>query len=262
MDLRTPVCELLGCDVPIVLAGMGGVARSELAAAVSEAGGFGFMGMVREPPELITSEVAAVRARTGRAFGVNLIPAATRPELLAAELDACLAAEVPVVALFWDLAAEIVARLRAAGVRVVCQVGSAHEARAAEDAGAEIIIAQGVEAGGHVRGMMPLMDLLPQVLAAVRIPVLAAGGLVDGDDLAAVMRLALRAGCSAPPSWRRRNPSPTSSTSDGSSKPALARRSTPTTSISTGRRTPPSACCPTASRAASGVIPWRAARPG
>jgi nitronate monooxygenase len=91
------------------------------------------------------------------------------------------------VALFWDLSAEAVKRLRGEGVRVVCQIGSPDEARAAEDAGAEILIAQGVEAGGHVRGVTPLRVLLPAVLAAVEVPVLAAGGLADGDDLAAVM---------------------------------------------------------------------------
>jgi nitronate monooxygenase len=194
MTLRTPVCDLLGCEVPIVLAGMGGVARSELAAAVSEAGGFGFMGMVRESPELIAEETKAVRARTARPFGVNLIPSATDPKLLAAELDACLEAQVPVVALFWDLAADVVKLLRGRGVRVVCQVGSAEEARAAEAAGAEILIAQGVEAGGHVRGAQPLHQLLPRVVAAVQAPVLAAGGLADGEDLARVMALGAQGG--------------------------------------------------------------------
>ncbi len=72
--LHTPVCDLLGCELPIVLAGMGGPARSELVAAVTKAGGFGFLGMVRESPELIRSEVDKVRAATDRDFGVNLIP--------------------------------------------------------------------------------------------------------------------------------------------------------------------------------------------
>lgn len=194
MDLHTPACDLLGCEVPIVLAGMGGVARSELVAAVTKAGGFGFLGMVRESPELIAAEVAAVRAATDRPFGVNLIPAATDPALLEAELQACLAAKVHAVALFWDLSAETVTRLRGEGVLVVCQVGSADEARAAEDAGAEILIAQGVEAGGHVRGGVPLRALLAEVLPRVEAPVLAAGGLVDGEDLAEVMALGAQGG--------------------------------------------------------------------
>ena len=77
--LHTPVCSLLGCDVPILLAGMGGVARSDLVVAVAQAGGFGILGMVRETPALIAAEIAAVRARTARPFAVNLIPAATGP---------------------------------------------------------------------------------------------------------------------------------------------------------------------------------------
>src|SRR5450756_253038 len=92
--LQTPICELLGCDVPVVLAGMGGVARSELVAAVSAAGGFGFLGMVREAPDFVRSEIARVRAATTRDFGVNLIPAATPPDLLEAELEAVIAERV------------------------------------------------------------------------------------------------------------------------------------------------------------------------
>ncbi len=99
-SLRTPACDLLGCEHPVVLAGMGGVARSELVAAVTEAGGFGFLGMVRESPSLIRREVEAVRRLTSKPFGVNLIPAATDPELLERQLVACIELGVPVVALF------------------------------------------------------------------------------------------------------------------------------------------------------------------
>jgi nitronate monooxygenase len=87
---------------------MGGVARSELVAAVTTAGGFGFLGMVREAPVLIRSEIARVRAATTRDFGVNLIPAATDPDLLEAELDAVIAERVAAVMLFWDLRPDIV----------------------------------------------------------------------------------------------------------------------------------------------------------
>lgn len=142
MNLHTPVCDLLCCDYPVVLAGMGGVARSELVAAVSEAGGFGFLGMVREAPDLIAAEIAAVRARTERPFGVNLIPAATQPDLLGAEVQACVDNAVHAVTLFWDLSTETIKRLRGEGVLVACQVGSLDEARSAEDAGADILIAQ------------------------------------------------------------------------------------------------------------------------
>ncbi len=192
--LRRPVCDVLGCEIPLVLAGMGGVARSELVCAVTEAGGFGFLGMVREPVALIREEVRKVRACTDRKFGVSLIPAATDPALLEAQINACIELRVPVVGLFWDLSALIVQRLRAAGVAVVCQVGSVREASEAQDAGAELLVVQGREAGGHVRGLQPLLELLPEVLASVRVPVLAAGGLSDGADVAAVMALGAQGG--------------------------------------------------------------------
>ena len=176
-------CRLLGCRVPLVLAGMGGVARHELVAAVTEAGGFGFLGMVREPVALIESEVAALRARGHTRFGVNLIPAATPPELLEAQLAACIRLDVPVICLFWDIDPAIVARCKAAGIIVCWQVGSVDEAIAAERAGVDIVIAQGREAGGHVRGTRRLAELLPEVVAAVDCPVLAAGGLASGGDL-------------------------------------------------------------------------------
>lgn len=187
--LHTPVCGMLGCRYPVVLAGMGGVARSELVAAVTKAGGFGFLGMVREPPALIEAEVARVRAKTDRPFGVNLIPAATSPALLEAEIATCLALGVPAMTLFWDVQPAVVRRLKDAGVTVVYQIGSLDDAKRAEDAGADILIAQGREAGGHVWGNEPRNRLVADVVAAVSLPVLAAGGIVSGRDLAEALSL-------------------------------------------------------------------------
>lgn len=187
--LRTPVCEILGCQYPVVLAGMGGVARSELVAAVTMAGGFGFLGMVREPAALIEDEARRVRELVSGSFGVNLIPAATAPDLLDAEIATCIALAIPVIALFWDIQPAIVRRLKNAGAVVVYQVGSVEEAKRAEKAGVDIIIAQGFEAGGHVRGVEPLSRLVPKVAAASRLPVLAAGGIVTGEDLVKVLSL-------------------------------------------------------------------------
>lgn len=186
--LHTEICDLLGCAYPILLAGMGGPSRSELVAAVTNAGGFGFLGMVRESPQLIGEEIAKVRSLTNHDFGVNLIPAATKLDLLEEEIAQCIADKVPVMALFWDLSAEIVKRLRGEGMFVICQVGSAKEAEEAQAAGAQIIVAQGVEAGGHVRGRTPLAALLPQVVASVDIPVVASGGISNGRDVAEVLR--------------------------------------------------------------------------
>ncbi|HTN61839.1 MAG TPA: nitronate monooxygenase [Devosia sp.] len=187
--LNNRLTDLLHCTLPIVLAGMGGVARAELAGAVATAGGFGFLGMVREPAELIEREVKQLRAQGHDWFGVNIIPAATDPGLLQRQVDTCIKLAVPVVGLFWDIDAAVVARLRAAGIVVVYQVGSVDEAVAAERAGAQIIIAQGREAGGHVRGTRLLRDLLPEVVAAVQVPVVAAGGLASGSDLVTALAL-------------------------------------------------------------------------
>jgi nitronate monooxygenase len=187
--LHTPVCGLLGCQHPIVLAGMGGVARSDLVAAVVEAGGYGFLGMVRESPALIRAEIGRVRARTTRPFGVNLIPHATERALLDAEIEACIEARVPTVALFWNVYPEVVRRFRDQGIGVVYQVGSPDEAAEAEDAGATVLIAQGAEAGGHVRGRESVFTLVRKVVARAGVPVLAAGGIADGKGLAKALSL-------------------------------------------------------------------------
>lgn len=187
--LRTPLCELLDCRYPVLQAGMGGVARAELVAAVARAGGYGFLGMVRESPELIAREIDAVRAATARPFGVNLIPAATEAELFEAELAVCLAKKVHALCFFWDVRADAVARAKEAGCVVLYQVGSVEDAMAAEAAGADIVIAQGVEAGGHVRGTISSLVLLPQVARAVDIPVVASGGFASGESLVAALAL-------------------------------------------------------------------------
>ncbi len=187
--LYRPVCDLLGCRYPLVAAGMGGVARAELVTAVSRAGGFGFLGMVREPVELIHAEVEAVRRAGVVRFGANLIPAATEPALLEAQIGALIELAVPVVGLFWDVAPALIARLRAAGMLVVCQIGSVAEARAVQEAGAQVLIAQGVEAGGHVHGEQPLHELLAEIIPSAQVPVLAAGGIMDGADVSQVLAL-------------------------------------------------------------------------
>lgn len=183
----TPLCEMLGCRYPLILAGMGGVARHELVVAVTEAGGFGFLGMVREPIALIRSEVAGVRQGTSRPFGVNLIPAGTDPQLLSQQIDLCIALRVPVVCLFWDVMPEVIARLRAAGILVVHQVGSLDDALAAQQAGVDALIVQGIEAGGHVWGRQKLEELLASVLLVAQVPVAAAGGIADGRDVARIL---------------------------------------------------------------------------
>ena len=168
---------------------MGGVARSELVAAVAEAGGYGFLGMVREKPELIAEEIDAVRARTDGPFGVNLIPAATDQALLEAELSVCVEKRVHSLCFFWDIRPDVITRAKDAGCRVLYQVGSIEDAVLAEKAGVDAIIAQGFEAGGHVRGTVSSLVLLPQVVRAVSVPVIASGGFASGESLIAALAL-------------------------------------------------------------------------
>ena len=150
--LRTPRCDLLGCEVPVLLAGMGGVARAELAAAVARAGGYAMLGMVREDPDLIEAEITAYRAATDRPFAVNVIPSATDPALLQAQISRCLDLGVRAVTFFWDVRPEVIAQVKREGCLVLHQVGTLAAAREAEAAGADVIITQGIEAGGHVHG--------------------------------------------------------------------------------------------------------------
>lgn len=164
--------DLRRLDTPIVQAGMGGVARHELAAAVSAAGGLGTIGGTRAP---IAAELAAARRLTDRPVAINLLLPFLRPQ------DAAAAAGADAIVTFWG------APRRPAACTWIHQAGSVEEAKAAAAAGADAVIAQGVEAGGHVRGMLPTLELVERVRAAVRIPVLAAGGIVDRDGVRAVL---------------------------------------------------------------------------
>lgn len=192
-NLHTPVCDLLGCDHPILLAGMGGVARSELVAAVANAGGYGILGMVRESPDLIAQEIDAVRARSTNPFAVNLIPAATDPALLDAELNACFERKIPAMCFFWHPVPAAIQRAKSAGCLVLHQVGSLKAALEAEAAGADVLIVQGVEAGGHVHGTAAALILVEQVARASKLPIVASGGFATGASLIAARALGAQA---------------------------------------------------------------------
>jgi nitronate monooxygenase len=187
--LRTPLCDLLGCEVPVLLAGMGGVARAELAAAVARAGGYAMLGMVRESPELIETEIRAYRAATDRPFAVNVIPSATDPALLQAQIARCLDLGVRAFTFFWDVLPEVIAQVKREGCLVLHQVGTLAAARQAEAAGADVIIAQGIEAGGHVHGRTGAFALAEAVLDGAGVPVVVSGGITTGRGLAAALTL-------------------------------------------------------------------------
>jgi len=181
---------LCGIGVPIYQAGLGGVAGPDLAAAVSQAGGLGHLGCIRRSAADVGHWIRATREKTDKPFGVNLVPPGGGPDGFEAQLAAVLRERPKVLSLFWGDFAQVIPRARAAGITTMVQVGSVAEARKAARDGADIVIAQGVEAGGHVRGRIGLMALLPAVIEAVApVPVLAAGGLADAAAVDAVLHM-------------------------------------------------------------------------
>jgi NAD(P)H-dependent flavin oxidoreductase YrpB (nitropropane dioxygenase family) len=170
--------------VPVMQAPVGPAATPELAAAVSEAGGIGSLGASWTEPGLLREQIRAIRRRTDRPFLVNLVLDFDQEERLELVCDEA----VPIVSFSWGVDARLVERAHAAGCLVLAQAGSAAEGRAAVAAGADALIAQGVEAGGHVQGDTPLLELVGQLRGGV--PVVAAGGIAHADGL----RRALAAG--------------------------------------------------------------------
>jgi NAD(P)H-dependent flavin oxidoreductase YrpB (nitropropane dioxygenase family) len=183
--LQTPVCALLGIELPIVQAGMSSYTTPELVAAVSNAGGLGIIGgLFREPDEL-SEQIRKVRELTSRPFGVNHVVL----QIDSAAVDATIELRPPVLSLAWGRASELTRRAHDAGMKVIHQVTSPEEAGQVASDGADVIVAKGTEGGGHVRGMSTL-PLVPQVVDVVNgKPVLAAGGIADGRGLAAALML-------------------------------------------------------------------------
>ena len=187
--LKTKICELFGIDYPIVSAGMALVAFAELAAAVSEAGGLGTLGLACFTPNGIRNEVGEARARTSKPLAANLIV----PFMRADHLDALAACPITAATFFWGDAREhsaAVELMHKSGIKVIWQCGSPDEARWAKEAGCDAVMAQGAEAGGHVRGQTTTMVLIPEVREAIGdTPLIAAGGIADGRGLAAALAL-------------------------------------------------------------------------
>jgi enoyl-[acyl-carrier protein] reductase II len=186
--LRTRLTDALGIDHPVMLAGMGGVSYARLAAAVSDAGGFGCLGASTMGPERMAREIGEVRRLTGRPFGVDLLTAA--PGDLGARVDEIAGGGGSVFVAGLGVPREVIGRCHDHGMLVVSMCGKVRHAVAAVEAGCDIVVAQGTEAGGHT-GTVATMPLVPQVVDAVgdRVPVVAAGGIVDGRGLAAALAL-------------------------------------------------------------------------
>lgn len=186
--MKTRLTELLGVEHPVMCAGMGGVSYHRLVAAVSDAGGFGCLGASTMSSEQMVEEIRAVRAATPKPFGVDLLTAL--PDRLAADVDALIREGASVFVAGLGVPRDVVEQCHEQGVLVASMCGKVRHALAAVEAGCDLVIAQGTEAGGHT-GQVATMPLVPQVVDAVggRVPVVAAGGIVDGRGLAAALVL-------------------------------------------------------------------------
>lgn len=189
--IRTRICDLLGIDHPVIAAPMGpDLSGIDLVAAVGQAGALGILQAQLCPPDLFRERLRELRRRTSAPFGVNLILHFPCDRLL----DVCLDEGVPLISFFWGDPADLVARCQGAGAKVMLQVGAAEAARRAADAGIDLIVAQGLEAGGHVAGRVGTMALVPRVVDAVApVPVVAAGGIADARGVVAALALGAEA---------------------------------------------------------------------
>ena len=186
--MRTRLTELLKIDHPVMLAGMGGVSYHQVVAAVSEAGGFGCLGASTMGHEEMVGEIEKVRGLTDKPFGVDLLTAA--PQDLQAKVQDIIDGGASVFVAGLGIPAEVVAQCHEQDVLVINMCGKVSHAVRAVEAGCDVVVAQGTEAGGHT-GQVATMALVPQVVDAVgaQVPVVAAGGLFDGRGLAAALSL-------------------------------------------------------------------------
>jgi enoyl-[acyl-carrier protein] reductase II len=186
MALHTKLCDLLEVKHPIMLAGMGGVSYAELVAAVSNAGGYGVLGMAGTRPEFIREQMRAVKTLTDKPFGVDLLAAS--PESLTASVEIIIEEGASSFVAGLGVPMPIMEKLKKAGLKVMVVCGAVKHAVKAEQAGCDAVICQGGEGGGHT-GLVGTLPLVAQAVEAVKIPVVGAGGLYDGRGLAAMLSL-------------------------------------------------------------------------
>lgn len=185
LGMRTRLTELLGIQYPIIQGGMAWVAEYHLAAAVSNAGGIGLIGAASAPPEVVREQVRKCKELTDKPFGVNVMLLNPNAEEVA---KIVVEEGVQVVTTGAGNPGKFMALWKEAGVKVIPVVASVAMAKMMERAGADAVVAEGMESGGHI-GSITTMALVPQVVDAVSIPVVAAGGIGDGRGLAAAMML-------------------------------------------------------------------------
>ncbi|MGB2695923.1 MAG: nitronate monooxygenase [Dehalococcoidia bacterium] len=184
--LHTPICDYFGIEYPIFLAGMGGVSTAPLVAAVSNAGGLGVIGAATMGPDELREEIRRTRELTDKPFAVDLL--APIPDRIRPQVDVLFEEDIRIFVAGLAVPSTFIDEMHARDMKVIVMCGKVRHAQKSEDAGADVVVAQGTEAGGHT-GEIGAIALVPQVVDAVKIPVLAAGGLADGRGMVAVLAL-------------------------------------------------------------------------
>ncbi len=183
--LKTKLCDILGIEYPIIQGGMAWVATAELVAAVSEAGGLGVIGSGTAPPEWLEEQIGKIKKSTDKPFGVNVMLMSPFADQI---MEIIVREKVPVVTTGAGNPGKYIPKLKEVGTKIIPVIPSVALAQRMERAGVDAVIAEGGESGGHV-GELTTLPLVPQVVDAVNIPVIAAGGIFDGRGLVAALAL-------------------------------------------------------------------------
>src|SRR5258707_11575617 len=189
--LHTSVCDFFGIKYPISLAGMGGASMHKLVAAVSNAGGIGVLGAAYLSPDDLRTEIRKTRELTDKPFAVDLL--APIPDMMRPHVPVMIEEKVKVFVAGLSVPQEFVKVMHDNGMKIVVMCGKVHHGVKSQQAGADVDVAQGTEAGGHT-GEIGMLSLVPQMIDAVRLPVLAAGGIADGRPIAAALTVGAQGG--------------------------------------------------------------------